>query len=91
MTQTQIPPEWEGAKKYVAMHEPELRARYGNNYLAITPDGIIDYDESKPNLARRLHKRTHMSINPLISSIDEVFHPRRVELPSPEIVARGTR
>jgi len=47
-----------GAEIYVRKHEQELRDKYGNRYLAITPKGeIIDNDKEYHELSERLSWR----------------------------------
>lgn len=87
------PPEWVAAREYVIAHEKDLRKKYGSHdYLAVTPEGIIDSDEDRYNLARRMeiaHKRGSVYPFPLIASIDEVIHPRLLELPEREFIIRN--
>ena len=86
------PPEWASARAYIVANEQELRGKYGSNrYLAITPEGVIDYDENRHALARRMetnHVRGSAYPFPLIANIDEAIHPRQLEIPSPEIIEK---
>ena len=44
----------------------------------------------KGELVRRVSQDTHLSINPLIGTIDDILNPRIVEMSSPELVQRGS-
>ena len=71
---TNIPPEFKRAREYVAMHEWELRMKYGNNYIAVLGDaGVIDFDSKEVELVMRIGRKTHTSINPLVGTIENIL------------------
>lgn len=82
---SQRPAKWEEAKAYVRENEQELRSKYGDNYVAVTPIGVIDYDESETELAKRVLGRSHMNVSPLITRVDEVFNPMTCHIHTPFI------
>ena len=49
--------EWRKAVEYVRNNRATLRERYGNNYLALSPEGkVADNDRNKFVLSRRVSK-----------------------------------
>ena len=61
-------------REYVAMHEWELRMKYGNNYIAVLGDaGVIDFDSKEVELVMRIGRKTHTSINPLVGTIENIL------------------
>ena len=82
----QIPPEFERAREYVKVHEQELRESYGPNVIAVLGEcGVIDYDTDRFALAQRIERTAHLSIHPLIGTIDNILNPRVVRMHSPRV------
>ena len=81
------PPEWVAARAYVITNERELRRKYGGNFLAVTPEGVIDSDENRDELSRRMEIAHEIgSVYPLIARINDVIYPRLLELPERDFI-----
>ena len=71
--------EWRKAVEYVRNNRATLRERYGNNYLALSPEGkVADNDRNKFVLSRRVSKDYPKQYFAILFTTERV-----VELPSP--------
>jgi len=75
---------FERAKDYVRGNEAELRAKYGEDYLAIVDGEVIDNASDEFELARRMKKPPYRGRPILVTNIENVINPVVNELPSPE-------
>lgn len=76
--------ECERAKNYVKTNEQDLRAEYGNDYIAVHPDGrVVDSDRNELLLSQRVGKEFPERFV-LISTINEIVNNEETSLDSPE-------
>jgi hypothetical protein len=74
----------ERERNYVIENQDAIRQQYGNSYLAVKDESVIDHDSDKFKLARRIEEK-HRDQVVLISSLEDVLNPREVHLDSPEL------
>ena len=72
----QEPVEVKGARDYVGRYERELRAKYGEEYIAVVSEvGVIDYGNDRDELRKKILKRTHLSTRVTLGTIDDILNP----------------
>lgn len=65
----------EKQRNYIRENHETLRKQFGNNYIAIRNQKVVDTDRDKSVLEERMHIRFGQHDIYLISTIDDVVNP----------------
>jgi len=74
---------WERNRDYVIANQETLRKEYGNKFIAVMNQEVIDSGENEFELAKKLYERFEKK-HILISNIEEIVNPKVCHLESPE-------
>ena len=76
---------YDRVEEYVRANLSSVKRDYGHKFIAFSDGRVLDSDENRFDLARRVSRDNSDEV-PVITSINELVHPRIVEMSSPERV-----
>jgi hypothetical protein len=71
-----IPTQFEKSVDYARNHEQDLRGKYGNDYLAMFGEYVLDHDRERGVLIGRVYSKTSTAATVMFVTLDEIVSPR---------------